>query len=105
MGAFALCVSPLPVALERRFGVRDGPQGVGLLFIQADGKAMAFRAAIVGGRAVGVPGALRMLEMAHAEYGRLPWANLFEPAIRLAENGFPVSQRLHTLLKVDPHLM
>lgn len=74
------------------------------LFVKADGKAMTFQEAIVGGRAVGVPGALRMLEMAHAEYGRLPWSTLFEPAIRLAENGFPVSQRLHTLLKADPYL-
>ncbi|KFB66404.1 gamma-glutamyltransferase [Candidatus Accumulibacter vicinus] len=74
------------------------------LFVKADGKAMTFQEAIVGGRAVGVPGTLRMLEMAHAEYGRLPWSTLFEPAIRLAENGFPVSQRLHALLKADPHL-
>ena len=86
-------------------GRETAPAAVGeTLFVQADGKAMTFREAIVGGRAVGVPGALRMLEMAHAEYGRLPWASLFDPAIRLAENGFPVSQRLHTLLKVDPHL-
>ncbi|MBN8516900.1 MAG: gamma-glutamyltransferase family protein [Candidatus Accumulibacter sp.] len=74
------------------------------LFVKADGKVMTFQEAIVGGRAVGVPGALRMLEVAHAEYGRLHWPTLFEPAIRLAENGFPVSQRLHTLLKADPHL-
>jgi len=74
------------------------------LFVKADGKVMTFQEAIVGGRAVGVPGALRMLEVAHAEYGRLHWPTLFEPAIRLAENGFPVSQRLHTLLKDDPHL-
>ena len=62
------------------------------LFIKADGKAMAFHEAVVGGRAVGVPGVVRMLEVAHAEYGRLPWASLFEPAIRLAEDGFPVGQ-------------
>lgn len=74
------------------------------LFLQADGKPMAFHEAVVGGRAVGVPGAVRMLEMAHAEFGRLPWVSLFAPAIRLAENGFPVSQRLHALLKADPYL-
>jgi gamma-glutamyltranspeptidase/glutathione hydrolase len=74
------------------------------LFIKADGKTMAFHEAVVGGRAVGVPGVVRMLEMAHGEYGRLPWASLFEPAIRLAEDGFPVGQRLHTLLSTDPHL-
>lgn len=74
------------------------------LFIKADGQTMAFHEAAVGGRAVGVPGAVRMLELAHAEYGRLPWASLFDPAIRLAENGFPVGFRLHTLLKTDPYL-
>jgi len=74
------------------------------LFINADGKPMSFHRAVIGGRAVGVPGVVRMLEMAHAEYGRLPWASLFEPAIRLAEGGFPVGPRLHALLKADAHL-
>jgi gamma-glutamyltranspeptidase/glutathione hydrolase len=45
-----------------------------------------------------------MLEMAHREHGKLPWADLFAPAIRLAEQGFPVSPRLHTLLQLDAHL-
>jgi gamma-glutamyltranspeptidase/glutathione hydrolase len=74
------------------------------LFIKPDGQPMHFHEAVVGGRAVGVPGTVRMLEMAHAEYGKLPWASLFEPAIRLAEDGFAVGQRLHTLLQADPHL-
>ena len=74
------------------------------LFVKADGKPMAFHEAVVGGRAVGVPGTVKMLEMAHAAYGRLPWARLFEPAIKLAEAGFPVSPRLHRLLKADTYL-
>jgi gamma-glutamyltranspeptidase/glutathione hydrolase len=74
------------------------------LFLRPDGRPMSFDEAVVGGRAVGVPGALRMLEVAHAAYGKLPWAQLFAPAIRLAENGFPVSIRLHTLLKSDRQL-
>lgn len=74
------------------------------LFLEADGKPLSFQRAIAGGRAVGVPGTVRMLEMAHAEHGRLPWARLFAPAIRLAEKGFPVSQRLHTLLAKEPLL-
>ena len=74
------------------------------LFIGADGKPMPFFAAVVGGRAVGVPGAVRMLEMAHQEYGKLPWAKLFEPAITLAEGGFKLSPRLHSLLLEDPYL-
>lgn len=68
------------------------------LFLGPDGKPMPFRDAVVGGRAVGVPGAVRMLEAAHRVHGRLPWAALFEPAIALAERGFRVSPRLSTAL-------
>lgn len=64
------------------------------MFLRADGRPMEFRDAAVGGRAVGVPGVLRMLEAAHRAHGRLPWARLFAPAIALAEEGFAVSPRL-----------
>ena len=74
------------------------------LFLGPDDKPVAFYAGVVGGRAVGVPGAVRMLEMAHRQHGKLPWAQLFAPAIRLAEGGFPLSTRLHTLLKTDRYL-
>ena len=74
------------------------------LFLQSDGQPMPFEQAVVGGRAVGVPGAVRALEMAHARHGRLPWARLFEPAIGLAEQGFAVSPRLHRLLQVERSL-
>ena len=74
------------------------------LFLTPEGKPMAFMDAVVGGRSVGVPGTVRMLEMAHAQHGRLRWAELFEPAIRLAETGFPVSPRLHAMLQAETHL-
>ncbi|HEY3048196.1 MAG TPA: gamma-glutamyltransferase [Polaromonas sp.] len=74
------------------------------LFIGADGKPMPFYDSVVGGRSVGVPGAVRMLEMAHKQYGKLPWAKLFEPAITLAEGGFKVSARLNMQVKDDAHL-
>lgn len=74
------------------------------LFLDAAGQPLPFDDAAVGGRAVGVPGVLRLLEMAHADYGRLPWSELFAPAIELAEEGFPVGRRLHALLEADPHL-
>jgi hypothetical protein len=45
-----------------------------------------------------------MLEMAHRQYGVLPWAALMAPAIDLAENGFEVSPRLHAMLKAEVHL-
>ena len=68
-------------------------------FIGTDGAPLKFLDAVVGGKSVGTPGVLRALELAHAKYGRLPWADLFEPAIRLARNGFPLSPRLHGLLE------
>jgi gamma-glutamyltranspeptidase / glutathione hydrolase len=73
-------------------------------FLDKDGKPLKFYDAVVGGRSVGVPGTLRLLELAHRQHGRLPWAKLFGPAIALAQNGFPVSQRLHTLIAADRYL-
>ena len=74
------------------------------LFLLAEGKPMPFPQAMVGGRSVGVPGVVRMLEQAHRTHGKLPWARLFEPAIRLAEEGFAVSPRLHTQLLAEQAL-
>src|SRR5262245_55236457 len=68
------------------------------MFLGANGRADSFANVGAGGLAVGVPGALRMLELAHRDHGRLPWADLFTPAIELAENGFEVSPRLFGLL-------
>ena len=74
------------------------------LFLQSDGKAMPFQQAVVGGRSVGTPGVLRMLSMAHAQHGKLPWARLFAPAIALASNGFAVSPRMAALLQAETAL-
>ena len=74
------------------------------MFLDASGQPMPFREALVGGLSVGTPGLLRMLEMAHRDHGRLPWARLFEPAMRLAESGFPVTPRLHQLIEDNPQL-
>ena len=64
-----------------------------------DGKPQKFKTAVIGGLSVGTPGLLRMLEKAHKQYGRLPWQQLFQPAIHLAKKGFKVSPRLNGLLK------
>jgi gamma-glutamyltranspeptidase/glutathione hydrolase len=74
------------------------------LFIGKDLKPITFAQAVVGGRSVGTPGTLRVLEMVHQQHGKLPWATLFDPAIALAENGFKISPRLHQLLSADPYL-
>ena len=73
-------------------------------FLRPDGTPMSLPQGVTSARSVGVPGLLRMLQLAHAKHGRLPWARLFEPAIRLAEAGFAVSPRLHRLIATDPLL-
>ncbi len=74
------------------------------LLLNAQGQPLPFYQAVVGGRAVGTPGVLRMLALAHQQHGQLPWASLFEPAIRLATQGFALSPRLYAQLKADPYL-
>ncbi|STQ93390.1 Gamma-glutamyltranspeptidase precursor [Janthinobacterium lividum] len=74
------------------------------LFQNPDGSPVSRATGVVGGRSVGAPGVLRMLELAHKEHGKLAWASLFGPAIKLAHGGFPVSQRLNGLLNWDQAL-
>ena len=69
-------------------------------FYEPDGKQMSPKDMYVGGKSAGVPGALAMMWLAHKRYGRLPWAELFGPAITLARNGFVVSARLHNGLQL-----
>ena len=85
-------------------GRETAPAGARTDMFLENGKPLPFDEAVLSGRAVGVPGAVRMLETAHRQHGTLPWAQLFTPAITLAEQGFQVSPRLHTLLQNDPHL-
>jgi gamma-glutamyltranspeptidase/glutathione hydrolase len=71
---------------------------------RVDGSPAGFAELLASGRAVGVPGLAAMLEAAHRRHGKLSWERLLRPAIRLAENGFVVSPRLHLLLRDDPLL-
>ncbi|WP_334149312.1 gamma-glutamyltransferase [Hyphomicrobium sp.] len=65
----------------------------------ANGRPMDFETAVRSGLSVGTPGLPRLLEHAHARHGKLPWARLFEPAIRLARDGFEISARLYFMLR------
>ncbi len=94
---------------DRRLSAYDGRETAPAAaapgrFLDASGKPLSWPDAIVSGRSVGVPGLLSMLELAHRRHGKLPWASLFEPAIRLAEAGFPMSARLHALVAADRYL-
>jgi gamma-glutamyltranspeptidase/glutathione hydrolase len=64
----------------------------------------AYLQAVGSGRSVGVPGVVRMLDIAHARHGRLAWPRLFSAAIRTAEEGFAISPRLAQLVAQDPLL-
>jgi gamma-glutamyltranspeptidase / glutathione hydrolase len=57
-------------------------------------RPLPFREAVASGISVGVPGAVALLDLAHKEHGKLPWKNLFQPAVRVARAGYPVSPRL-----------
>ena len=63
-------------------------------FIGADGKPLSYAQAVPGALSIGVPGNVRLMAMAHEKWGRLPWAKLFEPAIRLAEGGYRTTPRM-----------
>jgi gamma-glutamyltranspeptidase/glutathione hydrolase len=76
-------------------GREKAPMGVTrTLFLDEDGKPLPFYDAVLGGISTGVPGAVAMLDMAHHDHGRLPWADLFKPAEKLARDGFIVGPRL-----------
>ena len=69
------------------------------LFMGTDGKPLAFRDAVVSGRATGVPGAMFLLDQAQKDHGNQDWASLFAPAMTLADNGFIVTKRLGNYLQ------
>jgi gamma-glutamyltranspeptidase/glutathione hydrolase len=107
-GAFLLYWSQSEKRLRSYDGRETAPRAARAdRFLESDGTPMAFADAL-GGRSVGVPGVLRMLEAAHRRHGRLPWAELFQYAIFAAEEGFAMPGQLHAhlererLLPADP---
>ena len=104
-GAFMLHFDAKKDSVSAYDGREVAPMGATPeLFLDKDGKPIRYFNAVVGGRSVGVPGVLRMLELAHVRHGKLPWAKLFEPAIALAETGFPMSLRTHAQIARDTAL-
>jgi gamma-glutamyltranspeptidase / glutathione hydrolase len=68
-------------------------------FMGPDGKPLGFMQAFQGGKSVGVPGNIRLAALTHQKWGKLKWAELFKPAIKLAEQGFVVNKTMESRLK------
>ena len=95
-GGFALVHGPEGLAT---WDAREtAPAGATPDMFMENGEALPFRAAVASGRSIGVSGLVRLMETLHARHGKLPWADLFQPAILLAHNGFEVSPRLAKML-------
>jgi gamma-glutamyltranspeptidase len=83
-------------------GTVKTPESAGkYLFIDKKGQPMSRDFASLGGRAVGVPGTVKLLEQIHKDHGRLAWGQLFYPAIQMSENGLLVSSELEEAVKND----
>ena len=96
-GAFALYWDASEQQLVTYDGREKAPQSATPeYFLNADGERMKWWDAVVGGRSVGVPGTLKLLETVHAEHGIKKWPSLVEPTIHQAEQGFPISGKLAT---------
>lgn len=76
-------------------------QAISTMFLGSDGKPLPFNVAVLSGRATGVPGVLKMLDLAHRDHGKLPWNSLFGEAGRTAEQGLIVSPRLSHMIHGD----
>lgn len=104
-GAFMLHWSPDDKKLDAYDGRETAPaDATPDMFLGADKKPLGIIPAILSGRSVGTPGVVAMLALAHKDHGKLPWAKLFEPAIKLANDGFVVSPKLAAAIARDPAL-
>jgi len=97
-GAFIVHFEARSRTLQTYDGRETAPAAARADRFLVDGQPMDFSSAVRSGRSVGVPGLVRLMAHVHRRHGRLPWPDLFAPAIRLASDGFLVSPRLHLLL-------
>jgi gamma-glutamyltranspeptidase/glutathione hydrolase len=104
-GAFMLLYDPAHKRVTSFDGREIAPaSATPTMFQDANGQPRPHLAMVPGGLSVGVPGVVAMMELAHKRYGKLAWAKLFEPAIELAQNGFPVGRKLAATLRAYPQM-
>ncbi|MCF8469485.1 MAG: gamma-glutamyltransferase [Parvibaculum sp.] len=105
-GAFMMHYDKASGAIDAYDGRETAPSGATpALFLDDDGAPLPFLDAMISGRSVGTPGVVKMLWLAHEAHGKLPWAALFKPAIKLATEGFHVAPKLAETIARDPVLM
>lgn len=98
-GAFMVIYDPKTAQVWSYNGRETAPAGVTPeMFLDDEGAPLRYFDGIASGRSTGVPGAMVMLHAAHEDYGILPWATAFEPAIKTAEDGFAVSPRMASIV-------
>lgn len=89
--------------VETLDGRETAPSGAGPdWFLDSEGKPLGTKAATLSGLSIGVPGNLALAAEAHRRHGKLAWEKLFEPAIRLAREGWTATERFHTFLANSP---
>jgi len=98
-GAFLVYYDAASKKLTTFDGREKAPlQATPKLFLDDKGQPLKFLDAVVGGRSVGTPGTVRLLADVHKLHGKAEWSTLFEPAEKLARDGFQVSPRLAGLI-------
>lgn len=102
-GLFLLHYDQQTKQLRSIDGRETAPKAASADWFRENGQLLPWNQAFVGGKAVGTPGVIRALALAHQQHGKLPWPELFQPAIRLATAGFVVSPRLNALLAQSTH--
>jgi gamma-glutamyltranspeptidase/glutathione hydrolase len=103
-GGFLIFYDARSEAISGYDGREQAPAGATPdMFLDARGEPLDFYGAQASGRSIGTPMLMQMLKLAHDDHGRLPWARLFEPAVRLAEEGFAISPMLARYLRLNEH--
>ncbi len=86
-------------------GRENAPKNIkNTAFLDSNGKPRQFSDVVRGGLSVGTPGNLKMMKEVHEKFGQIPWNKLFQPAIKIAKEGFLVSPRFHNLSKEISYL-
>lgn len=105
-GGYALTYTHVNNALLAYDGREIAPHSANPgLFLDKEGQPIPIKQAILSAESIAVPGEVALFYRLHQDKGQLPWNDLLQPAIKLANKGFPMSPRLHKLLSADRDIL